>query len=240
MLNDSAQRVPTVAVLGNHHGETNFVRHVALIAPRAITLSGDPPQIEYGDVIEISKTKRNPHNVVHVTVDGFVINNRILPCVLAWLDGLDAEQSMKALITVINMMLCISHPPITWTAHTPSTVLADRVLKDIQTNKEIGWSFSCAGFILWCYKRMTGIELLVDDDQLPPVPLELLWEPYAFGAIEEHSLDDELMSMNLIGRGPWRIALPGYLLHSLKRRSDEVRTAPYVPTIGDACFPSQM
>lgn len=96
--------------------------------------------------------------------------------------------------------------------------------------------YSCAGFAIEAY-RSAGIHLIVSDaEQLPPIDLPVLERAYPD---QSGRLRDEALRKHfgLIGDGPWRVVLAGYVMNSLDRSADEIRKVPYQPSIGDGYFP---
>jgi hypothetical protein len=93
--------------------------------------------------------------------------------------------------------------------------------------------FSCAGFVFEAYQR-AGIHLF-DEDQLPQISLDQIKEAYDdVAVILERPAFRELMGLS--GIGPWPVMLCGYLFHSLRRDSAEIRGHPFIVTIGDEIF----
>ncbi len=102
--------------------------------------------------------------------------------------------------------------------------------------------FSCTGYVVEAYAE-AGIDL-IDIDAVPPVDLQMIYR--AFPALERVEANPPLRKrsgirsrhdLGLAGDGPWRVLLPGYVLHSLARDADAIRRDPYSPTSGDECFP---
>lgn len=98
--------------------------------------------------------------------------------------------------------------------------------------------FSCAGFVIEAY-REAGIDLVVTESApLPHVTLETLLDAYPDQA---DRLRDpaKRIPFGLKGDPPWPVVLAGYVLNSLNRTTDEIRTGPYTPALGDEFFPRQ-
>lgn len=100
--------------------------------------------------------------------------------------------------------------------------------------------FSCAGFVLECY-RSIGIDLVnTDERDLPDVDFDMLVKAYP--EIEKErvlarrglSRDD----LGIGGNGPWRLVLAGYVFHALDKITEEdPRSDPYTPeTATEAYF----
>jgi hypothetical protein len=95
--------------------------------------------------------------------------------------------------------------------------------------------FSCAGFVLDCY-RSIDIALIdwKDADNLPEVDLELV--AHAYG--NEVRRDRLRQRLGLSGNGPWKIVLAGYVMHAFNRSDDDTRRSPHVPaTVAEKDFP---
>jgi len=97
------------------------------------------------------------------------------------------------------------------------------------------WRFSCAGFVLKAYEE-ANIHL-IDVGKLPDVTLDKLKDAYPGLA---HLLDDDEVRMRLgIGEGTaWPVVLAGYVVNSLDRSPDVIRSEAFLPTQGDEFFPS--
>jgi hypothetical protein len=102
------------------------------------------------------------------------------------------------------------------------------------------YRYSCAGFVLAAYGSLSGagITLLTEDEnQLPPVALEVICTAYPDYAGQLRDLRWRTR-YNLPGDGPWPIILPGYIFHALNRDEAIIRSDPYCPQSGDECFPT--
>lgn len=96
--------------------------------------------------------------------------------------------------------------------------------------------YSCAGFVIEAY-HWAGLELLMlYDDSLPDVSLDTLKAAYPSYA---EKLDDpaERARLGLDEAGRWHVVLAGYVLNALARRSEDIRTTPYIAQPGDDFFP---
>lgn len=74
---------------------------------------------------------------------------------------------------------------------------------------------------------------MTDQDQLPPVSLQLL--DAAYPGVEARP--DLRARYKLGGDGPWNVVLAGYVLNALDRPVDAIRREPYQPVPGDGFFP---
>ncbi len=102
--------------------------------------------------------------------------------------------------------------------------------------------FSCAGFVERCYRDVAGIQLVVDEENLPPVELDTLkkiW-PAQFNhprLSNPRVASRALESLGLSGESPWRILMPAYLFHAIRHFDANGRAAgPYQPRDGDWQF----
>lgn len=95
--------------------------------------------------------------------------------------------------------------------------------------------YSCAGFVIEAYKY-TGVDVMnTATANLPPVRLETLKEAYPLlaGLLDDR---DKREKYGLEGEPPWHVVLAGYVINSLDRTSDEIRSTPYQPQPGDEFF----
>ncbi|MCY3022159.1 MAG: hypothetical protein NTW87_24370 [Planctomycetota bacterium] len=101
--------------------------------------------------------------------------------------------------------------------------------------------FSCIGYVLEAYGEQGAGIILLDtrEDSLPEVEEELL--RLAYPPLEQMQNDPDyrarLASRGLDGAGPWRVVLPGYVLHALGRSENEIRRSAYRAATGDGAFP---
>lgn len=97
--------------------------------------------------------------------------------------------------------------------------------------------FSCATYVTNAYEQ-AAIALI--DDSVPLKTLDDLKRTYT-NPIVLSALDDPDRRVQIgIGNGTsWPIVMVGYLLHSLARTPQEIRTTPYRPLEGDENFPRQ-
>jgi len=92
--------------------------------------------------------------------------------------------------------------------------------------------YSCAGFVLDSH-RQVNIELIqIDADALPNVEQATII--CAYPNAEQHPM--RLAKYGLEGNGPWKVVLPGYVLHTLNRPTDQIRQEPYLAKEGDEQF----
>ncbi len=89
--------------------------------------------------------------------------------------------------------------------------------------------YSCAGFVLYAHQQVEIKLLDIQKNSLPEVDFGILITAYPWISGHRSSLG----RCGLEGDGPWRIVLPSYVLHSLTRSEDDIRSKPYVAQNGD-------
>jgi hypothetical protein len=112
---------------------------------------------------------------------------------------------------------------------------ASRDTFDPHTRRAQYQSFSCAGLVASCYRDGARVPLLVEDARLPDVARALtarIWER-PFAHLEPEARDTLMKRYGLEGEGPWKVLLPGYLLHALNQPRSAL---PYAPKPGDWQF----
>ena len=104
-----------------------------------------------------------------------------------------------------------------------------------EDGRYIRMRFSCSGFVFEAY-LWAGIHLF-DETKLPESSESALRQVYAreFDAADRGFVN--LGSLGLNGSGPWPVMLCGYILHSLNRDPDIIRSEKYEPSEQDATFP---
>ncbi len=92
--------------------------------------------------------------------------------------------------------------------------------------------YSCVGFVLDGY-RQVSIELLkIEAAELPEVDRHTIAAIYPMAGQQSRLLP----KFGLCGDGPWRVVLPGYVLHALNRTSAQIRQKPYCAEFGNERF----
>jgi hypothetical protein len=103
---------------------------------------------------------------------------------------------------------------------------------DLNTGVRRYRRYSCAGFVLDGHHQV-HIELVqIDEDSLPDVKLSIIISAYPVA--ERHSIVRGRYGLK--GDGPWKVLLPGYVLHALSRPTDQIRQEPYRAKQGDELF----
>ena len=98
------------------------------------------------------------------------------------------------------------------------------------------WRFNCAGFVLRAYEE-ADIQL-IDANSLPSVSLELLKRAYPrYGKLLDHA--EYRGKLGLTNGEAWPVLLVGYVVNSLNRSPDVIRSERFVVKPGDEFFPSK-
>lgn len=92
--------------------------------------------------------------------------------------------------------------------------------------------FSCAGLVIDCYRSADINILELNDGLLPDVSLADLCRAYALAGNPARRSE-----MGLPGPGPFKVVLPGYLIHALKRSLTAIRQTAYIALPGNHSFP---
>jgi len=95
--------------------------------------------------------------------------------------------------------------------------------------------FSCAGLVIESYGD-AGIDLVSQED-IEDMDAEVLDKAYPRFAPVTGLSPRRREYLGIPGKGPWPVLLAGYVLHALDRTAEDIRLAPYQPTLNDATFP---
>ena len=217
-LTDVPSPTPQYAAIGGYAlSGTNpgFVRHVALLKNETGLFYGvetdvwhmGPPLIAGPITLDISGRgqKVSAHVTGHIDLDRDEID-----AIRDWLSEVDKERGP------FGHRRYVAHPHCRWHLSPES-------------GSPLYRRFSCAGFVIECY-RAANVDLVVTDEgQLPLSGIALL------GAV--YSLDDLQRfgeRIGLDGSGPWPVILPGFLFHAFaKHAMGQPRPSPYVPVSTD-------
>jgi hypothetical protein len=93
--------------------------------------------------------------------------------------------------------------------------------------------FSCAGLVASVYEEGALVKLVVEEDVFPESSLKRIAEIWGRG-FPADAFRRLMKRYGLDGEGPWRVLLPGYLLHALDKLRPEL---PYTPHEDDWQFP---
>ena len=107
------------------------------------------------------------------------------------------------------------------------------IIRDKNTEITRCRRYSCAGFVLYAHQQIEIKLLDIRKNFLPEVDFSVLATAYPW--ISEHR--SSLGRYGLKGNGPWQIVLPGYVLHSLARSEEDIRSKSYVAQNGDEKYP---
>ncbi|MBN2476360.1 MAG: hypothetical protein JXB62_17235 [Pirellulales bacterium] len=115
-----------------------------------------------------------------------------------------------------------------------------------ETGRRLYRRFSCAGFVVECY-RSVGINLVnTREADLPDVEYAMI--KHAYPQVKDRANVQEAMGgltlddLGLGGDGPWQVVLAGYVFHALDEISDEnPRAAPHAPaSTAEAYYPKPL
>jgi hypothetical protein len=196
-------------IVGSCDGGTSAVTHVGMLAAAV--------QLTAGASVTVLQMSRRPQLDPPSGMDAHVV--AALP--LTRDEAAALEEWIEGIRTIISRCSYFASPAAT----------ADR---DPETQIVRGWKFSCAGFVVTAYKA-ADIHLVVDESEIPPLEFDkviLAWS-HIMGDRTENAQRQLLSAFGLKGTGPWRVLLPGYLLHACKDGS----TRPYSPGPEDISFP---
>jgi hypothetical protein len=112
-----------------------------------------------------------------------------------------------------------------------------------ETRRRLYRRFSCAGFVLECYRSIDVYLVDTEEGGLPDVHFDIVVKAYPEAGDREKlarltgGVTPE--DLGIPGDGPWPVLLPGYIFHALQRITEENPRPPaYTPSsVADACFP---
>jgi hypothetical protein len=167
-----------------------------------------------------------PTRVGQPSATGGMTTGTLTAHAAAWIEMTQAElANMEVWLSDVRDRLAARPARSRWDDY--SVIPAAREIRDASTGRVVHVRYSCAGFVERCYAQGAAIDLMVDEDELPAVDLATL------ARIWPAVLHHRRRRFGLEGEGPWKVLLPGYLLHSLARLNARV---PYRPQPGDAAF----
>ncbi len=142
---------------------------------------------------------------------------------LAWVEFNQREkEAITDWLAEIDQQCASIHRLAHCKQYTASLEPEDQWMEDERGIKQIR-RFNCVSFVLAAYQEGAGVQILGADSnaELPPVSLEVVSGVYG-DRLRTH---EQLRTMiNLSGNGPWRVLLPGYVLHALNRTDKEIRS----------------
>jgi hypothetical protein len=222
-----AEKVAKFSVVGMYLADagTSFVQHVAILCrdselryamPNVRVWHIGPPLVA-GERSSKTVTDEAKCCTAHL-VGAVELKPEDLEAIETWLADVDKEDRPTGKFVTRQYIV---HPPMQW-------VLAEN-------KSRLYRRFSCAGFVLDCY-RFIGIDLIrdVDADRLPEVDFETIARVYG----EEVRRDRIRAFLGIPGPGPWRIVLAGYVMHALNRDDNVIRGAHHLPgSVAEREFP---
>jgi len=211
-----------LAIVGSYSTAIpHFVQHVALLADAVEIWPGEAvPVWHMGPPLHAGTVARAPCCPADL-VATVPLNAAQRNALLHWKAQVDKERRPSRLFQSY-----VVHPPRDWVRSEQGIKLYRR--------------FSCVGFVLEGYAAV-GIEILDPQATWPEVHENEVRAAYPQLAQLELRLPEVQArvgfagweALGLLGSGPWRIALPGYVFHALHRATNVPRS------VADAYFPEQ-
>lgn len=201
------------AVIGVYAGTDTAVRHVGLLAARR-ELS-QPVSVEVfhqGPPLRIGQAGRAP---ARITAD-----------LVGWLDDMSEDE-----VAAIEVWLERIRPHVAGNLEEYAIRRCDIVRRHPDTGRT-ELKFSCVGFVTRAY-RSARIEIVIDETRRPALneaELSQVWDLSALSPRRQQDIRIEL------GPPPFRILLPGYVMHAFARPTADARS-PYTPIANDLYFP---
>jgi len=154
--------------------------------------------------------------------------------IVAWMDLTTEERhAMETWLSLVKTSLS-AMPPASdgrrtyreYVVYPHTDVFRDKRDESIRFRR-----YSCVGFVFECYWDGAAIRL-VDAENVPSLQLDAISEMFVFTRQE---LVRSAPHFGLTGAGPWRVLLPGYVVHSLARTNP--RNEAFLPNYEDAWYP---
>jgi len=212
-LDQGPQTLSLYDVVGQRaEGQTYFVTHVGFhdADNQSIKSGGDVSAVHMRPPLEQGKT-------IKVHVAGHVpFTNDEIKEISGWIAEITDEYHKEGIDPKRQYVI---HPP--WKDECDSNTGVRRYRR-----------YSCAGFVFDGH-RQVDIELMqIGADALPNVERPTIISAYPYA--EQYPM--LLHKYGLEGDGPWKVVLPGYILHALNRPTDQIRQEPYRAKEGDEQF----
>ena len=217
--------VSEFAVVGSYlpaEQPPNCVRHAALLRAETRLRRGDeaevwhmkPPLVAGHSTLQ-QAARRGWDRCVVDAVGETELDSSQRAGMATWRADADKERRPPELIGQY-----VAHPPV------------DEVPDDV-TGRVRYRKFSCAGFVLECYRHGAGMDLI--DWRSDPIPVvDMPFVVSIYGSVAQSRRDD----IGLGREDSWPIVFPGYLFHALNRSPDEIHSGPYIPaSIQEVSFP---
>lgn len=198
-------------VVGNYAPKTTDVCHVGLVNDIEFEVSAgcELAVMQMGPPMAIA-----PPDIMTATVGGRILTEEERVFVDDWLADMATRTS-----------------DVTYIAHPASSLITDAVSK-----RPIGFRFSCAGFVQFCYRDAVGVHL-VAEDVLPDVDRDTVvhvWSHVIPSNWSDAVVNRALRSFGVQGGGPWPLLLPGYLIHALALEREDL---PLMAVVEQISFP---
>lgn len=221
-------------VVGVYAGDNGnrFVRHVALLASETdVSANAEVAVLHMGPPIVAgaeSASAPNAARTVHVHIVGdLALTIAERNAMKNWCAKVDKQRRPRQVFQQY-----VVKPPMKW--------------ERSEIGRKLFQRFSCVGFVLECYSA-AGIDVIDSEAEFPEVDEQILRSAYP-DIVRVEGMDKRVQNrlgfrgradLGVPGNGPWRIALAGYVFHSLDRAStDSPRPEPFSPaSISAAYYP---
>ncbi len=236
VLSSSPLLAEKYSVVGKYaETDDGLIGHVAMIATK------EPTDIYYGDSVEV--WQMGPPLIADARVQRVARNGT--QCEAHVLGSVDwPENAFKRMRNWRRDLA--GRIPFKTKRHIEYYIIHPAILKGKISSSDIQkrTRFSCAGFVLACYRvGLLDEKHIMDDnaviktgeDVLPKVDIEYICKAYPF--IAKRIKNPEFRKdMGLSGDGPWPILLAGYILRAMEQ--GDLQARPYQPANKEeACFP---
>jgi hypothetical protein len=204
---------PAFAVVAKWN-ERPLVRHVALLYEETTLSPGKHVRAyEMGPPLRAGQPDAK----------GESLRGIIAPDLVGWID-LTEEQTRAISNNIEEIRRLIPHPT-TRSSASPEAGTQYCARPAYSMTQQGYLRCSCVGFVLYAYRDVVTL-VKADDESLPDVPLsviERIWQ----------GLSNRRAECGLEGSGPWKVVLPGYVVHALDGES-----LPHTAVSGQEAFPS--
>ena len=211
--------------------DSHFVRHVAVLAEDSELKWGQPVSVWHmGPPLVAGERTRPPQRTkrecpVHV-VGSVSLDLDDKEGIEDWLEEVDKEPPPDS-----PFKRYVVRPQCIWQSAP-------------ETGRPQYRRFSCAGFVLECY-RSIGVDLVnTEERDLPDVDFDMLVQVFPElnrpKALKRLNITRD--DLGIAGSGPWPIVLAGYVFHALDRiTEDNPRPAAHTPQeVAEAYYPDRL
>ena len=215
-------RVQRFVVVGKYSRNRPFVRHAAILNAETefkgeckVILSHVGPPIE------------NQYTGDCHIVGQIGLSNEEIEAVADWLASIETQYTPTK---ILRFQQYVVAPHMVWVKSEEGRPLRQR--------------FSCVGYVIEAYAAANVS--LIDSESLPDAEMKDVETAYPdlYGLLDNPKLAKRLGfkgldDLGLVGPGPWKVALPGYLFHSTNRfEQAQPRPNPFAPSsLEQSCFP---